>query len=165
MAMTHESYVRQNEPQGSSNRGFGLVFSAVFAILAVMAYFSISPVIIDASIFERCPFISRYPNGAVLAGSILFLSVSLGFLVLALVLPKSLAPLNWGWTKIGLLLHKIVSPIVLGVLFFLVFTPTGVVMRLFGGDPLRLRLEPKTVSYWIERSPPGPAPDSLKDQF
>jgi hypothetical protein len=87
------------------------------------------------------------------------------FLLLAGILPRALGPLNWLWTQFGLLLHKIVSPIVLGVLFFLVFTPLGLAMRLFGGDPLRLRFQPDAPSYWIERSPPGPAPDSLKNQF
>ena len=97
--------------------------------------------------------------------SLLFVAASLLFLLFALVLPKALAPLNWVWTKFGLVLHRIVSPVVLGVLFYGVFTPLGIIMRLFGGDPLRLRFNPNAQSYWIERTPPGPAPDSLKDQF
>jgi hypothetical protein len=64
-----------------------------------------------------------------------------------------------------LLLHTIISPIVLGVLFFGIFTPLGVIMRLFSGDPFHLRFNPGAPSYWIERSPPGPAPDSLNNQF
>jgi len=94
-----------------------------------------------------------------------FGTVSIIFLLLALLVPKALAPLNWVWTKLGLLLHKIVSPVVLGILFFMVFTPIGITFRLFGGDPLRLRFDSNALSYWIARSPPGPAPDSLKNQF
>jgi hypothetical protein len=76
-----------------------------------------------------------------------------------------LAPLNRLWLKFGLLLHKVVSPIVLGVMFFLVITPIGLTMRAFGKNPLRLKLDKQSGSYWIERVPPGPAPESLKDQF
>jgi hypothetical protein len=67
--------------------------------------------------------------------------------------------------RFGLLLGRLVSPIVVGVLFFVVFTPFGLVMRAFGYDPLRLKADPRASTYWIERSPPGPAPESMKDQF
>lgn len=87
------------------------------------------------------------------------------FLLLAMLIPQVLAPANRLWTKFGLLLHNIVSPIALGILFFLVVTPTGLLMRLFGKDPLRLRFDPAASSYWIKRDPPGPAADSLKNQF
>jgi len=87
------------------------------------------------------------------------------FLLLAVLVPRVLAPANRLWTKFGLLLHHIVSPLALGVLFFLVVTPTGLLMRLFGKDPLRLRFDPAADSYWIKRDPPGPAADSLKNQF
>jgi hypothetical protein len=83
----------------------------------------------------------------------------------ALVAPATLAPLNRVWTRFGLLLHRIVSPIVLGIMFFLVVTPTGFVMRLLGKDPLRLRWDRDAGSYWIGREPPGPRPDTLTDQF
>ena len=163
--MNHELSLRQDEPEGSSDRGFGLVFSGVFLILAILAYFSKLPFSLNPIYLEACPFFSSHPELAAHALSLLFVAVSLIFLGLAMLFPKALAPLNWLWTKFGLLLHKIVSPVVLGVLFFVVFTPFGVIMRLFGGDPLRLRFDPKAQSYWIERSPPGPDPDSLKDQF
>jgi hypothetical protein len=97
--------------------------------------------------------------------SLVFVAASLFFLLFALVLPKALSPLNWVWTRFGLLLHQIVSPLVLGLLFLAVFTPMGLAMKLLGSDPLRLRFDPKAKSYWLERDPPGPAPESLKDQF
>jgi hypothetical protein len=83
----------------------------------------------------------------------------------ALLWPAVLAPLNRIWTRFGLLLHRIVSPVVLGVMFFGVVTPMGLVMRALGKDPLRLRFDPAARTYWIERRPPGPAPDTLNNQF
>jgi hypothetical protein len=91
--------------------------------------------------------------------------LSLVFLLLALLLPKLLSPLNWLWTKLGIVLHKLVSPIVLGLLFYIIFTPFGVMMRLFGKDSLRLHLDKGAASYWIERTPAGPEPKSLEDQY
>ena len=87
------------------------------------------------------------------------------FLLAALVFPAVLRPLNRLWLKFGLLLHKIVSPVVLGIMFFLVITPIGLFLRARGKDPLRLKPNPRSSSYWIERVPPGPAPESIKDQF
>jgi len=63
------------------------------------------------------------------------------------------------------LLHHIVSPVALALVFYLAIMPTGLVMRLFGKDFLRLKLDPQAKSYWIERTPAGPAPDSMKNQF
>lgn len=164
--MSHEVFSRQSGPQGSSDRQFGLVFSAFFLILAILDYFSKLPPFLKLSLpIGQCPYLIAHPELAAHELSLAFLAVSLSFLIIALVFPKALFPLNWVWTKFGLLLHKIVSPVVLGVLFLVVFTPVGVVMRLFGGDPLRLRFEPNASSYWIARNPPGPAPESLKDQF
>lgn len=92
-------------------------------------------------------------------------SVSLAFGAIALITPIMLAPLNRIWTKFGLLLHSIVSPIALAILFYGIVTPTGLAMRLLGKDPLRLRFDPIVPSYWIERTPPGPDAESLKNQF
>jgi hypothetical protein len=64
-----------------------------------------------------------------------------------------------------MLLHHIVSPVALALVFYLAIMPTGLVMRLFGKDFLRLKRDPQAKSYWIERTPPGPAPDSMKNQF
>ncbi len=127
--------------QGSSDRSFGFVFTAVFLIIAF------------------------YP---LLGGQVIRLWAAIvagAFLVLALFIPKALGPANKLWTKFGLLLHNIVSPIALGILFFFVVTPTGLLMRLMGKDPLRLRFDAAADSYWIKRSPPGPDAESLKNQF
>lgn len=137
----HESYERANEFEGSSNRAFGLVFVGFFTIVGIVPW----------------AFGGKLHLWA--------LVLALGLLVVSLLLPSLLAPFNRAWLKFGLLLHKIVSPVVLGIMFFLVVTPIGLLMRMFGKDPLRLKFEPSADSYWIDRSPPGPPPESLKDQF
>ena len=76
-----------------------------------------------------------------------------------------LAPLNRAWMKLGELLGRVVSPIVLGVIFFAVFTPVGIVMRLAGRDAMKRRWEPAAKSYWVKRDPPGPPEDSFENMF
>jgi hypothetical protein len=85
--------------------------------------------------------------------------------VLAFVAPQILSPLNWIWTKIGLLLHALLSPIMLGVLFYVCITPIGYLMRLSREDPLHRRFDPAADSYWIKRDPAGPPPDTFRNQF
>jgi hypothetical protein len=91
--------------------------------------------------------------------------VSGAFLLVALVMPSMLGPLNRLWLKLGLLLHKVASPIALAIVFFGVITPMGGVMRLLRKDPLKLRSDPRARSYWVPREPPGPARETFKDQF
>lgn len=86
------------------------------------------------------------------------------FLVAALVRPSLLAPLNKAWFELGLLLGKIVSPIVLGAIFFLLITPVAICSRFFGRDQLRLKKQ-KVNSYWVQREPIGPDAESFKNQF
>ena len=79
--------------------------------------------------------------------------------------PPVLHPLNLIWLRFGLLLHSVVNPIVMALVFYGTVLPTGMVARLMGKDLLRLRREPEADSYWIPRTPPGPAPETMKDQF
>lgn len=139
--MAHEDLTRQDVVEGSSNRSFGFVFAVVFLVITVW------------------PMLS---GGA---PRVWALVVSALFLLVALVRPAWLAVLNRWWMQLGLLLGKIVSPVALGLLFFLVFAPLGAVMRWTGQDPLRLKLEPRADSYWIPRDPPGPPPQSMTNQF
>jgi len=76
-----------------------------------------------------------------------------------------LAPFNRAWMALGELLGRVVSPVVLGVIFFAVFTPVGALMRRFGRDAMCRRLDPAARSYWVERDPPGPAESSFRDMF
>jgi hypothetical protein len=87
------------------------------------------------------------------------------FLAAALLRPAKLHPLNLIWLKFGLLLHRVVNPVIMALLFYGTVLPTGLVMRMLGKDLLRLKREPGADSYWIVRQPPGPAPETMKDQF
>jgi len=129
------------EIKGSSDRAFGLVFSTVFSIIAL------------------------YPllgGGSIRVWSLIVAGI---FLLLAISQPTVLTPANRLWTKFGELLHRIISPLALGIIFYTTVLPTGLLLRLFGKDPLRLRLDPNAQSYWIKREPPGPAAESLNNQF
>jgi len=139
--MAHENLTSKEVPPGPSDRSFGVVFGVVFLIIALWPLFNSGGVRVWAAI------------------------TSAAFFLVAFALPRILAPLNKLWMRFGLLLHQIVSPVVLGILFYLFVTPMGLVMRLFGKDFLRLRFDSSARSYWIERDPPGPKPDSLNNQF
>jgi hypothetical protein len=76
-----------------------------------------------------------------------------------------LAPFNRAWMKLAELLHGVVSPVVLGAIYFGIFTPVGLVMRASGRDVMCRRFEPARPSYWLRRDPPGPPDDSFRDMF
>ena len=86
-------------------------------------------------------------------------------LAAAVLYPAILKPLNLAWLKFGLLLHKAVDPLLMGLLFYGAVLPTGLAMRLMRKDLLRLKFEPRADSYWIARQPPGPTPETMNDQF
>lgn len=93
------------------------------------------------------------------------LGVAVAFAVAALAAPGTLKPLNWLWHKFGLVLHRVMSPLVMGAIFFLCVTPVALIMRLLGKDVLRLRRRRDLATYWIARETPGSAPDTMKRQF
>lgn len=140
--MQHEDLSREEHIEGSSDRSFGVVFAIVFSIIALW------PVV--------------FGSGGLRVWAAV---VAAGFALVAWVKPVLLAGMNRLWLKFGLLLGKIVSPIALGILFFLVITPIGWLMRLTGKDPLRLKHDAEAASYWIDRKPPGPPPGSMTNQF
>ncbi len=137
----HESFAREEEVRSSSERAFGFVFTTVFTIVALLPLW----------------------RGA--APRWWSLGVAAVFFAAALLVPRVLAPLNWLWTKFGLLLHAVVNPLVMTLLFFTTVTPIALIMRAMGKDPLRLRLDPDAPTYWIERRPPGPEPATMPRQF
>lgn len=138
---THEDFSRSHAVKTSSNRGFGWVFTALFLIIGAWPIFSGAP--------------PRWWS----------LIVSGIFLLITLAAPALLRLPNRLWLRFGLLLNRIVSPVVLAFLFYIVVTPMGALMRLFAKDNLRLRRSDADASYWIKRDPPGPKPDSLHHQF
>jgi len=87
------------------------------------------------------------------------------FALLAAAAPRALRPFSAAWLRFGTLLHRAVSPLVLGVLYALVMVPVALALRVAGKDPLRLRWDRGAASYWIERRPPGPPPGSFRNQF
>ena len=111
----------------SSNRNFGLVFFIVFLIVSTWPLTNEEPVRIWSAI------------------------ISLVFLILGLMNSKLLTPLNKLWFKFGMILGAIVSPVVMGVVFFLVVTPIGLIMRIIGKDVLNKKFDKKKITYWIKR--------------
>ena len=138
--LTHESFVRDEVTTPGSDRTFGLVMAGALAVLALF---------------------NGWHHGRLWPWMLLAAAL---FLVLGLLRPSLLHPLNRLWMMLGLLLHKIVNPIVMGLLFYGTILPTGLVMRLRGRDLLRLKRDPAAETYWIKRTP-GPAPETMKDQF
>ena len=131
---------RDAVPMGSE-RSFAIVFAVVFAIIGGW------PLLEGAS-----------PRWWALA-------IALAFLGLGFLAPKALRPLNRVWFRFGRLLHRIVSPLVLGILFFSTLTPTAWAMRALGKDPLRLARKGPGESYWVPRDGEGQGPGSFKNQF
>ena len=124
-----------------SNKSFGYVFTIIFLIIGIWPL-----------------FYGKFIN-------YIFLLLSSFLLIVSIFFPKYLSPFNKVWFKFGLLLNKIVSPIVLGFLYFFTFLPMGLLMRLMGKDPLKLKKQSDKISYWVYRDPPGPSSKSLKNQF
>jgi len=142
MARTiHEDFSRDETVGGGSDRSFGIVMTAAFAVMSLLNWW-------HGGHSWRC-------TGGI---AVLFLAV-------ALLYPAALKPFNQLWLKFGLLLHKVVNPIMMAFVFFGAVMPTGLVARSLGKDPLRLKWQPDANSYWIERRPPGPEPKTMTDQF
>jgi hypothetical protein len=137
----HEDFERADPAKPGSNRSFGLVMAGVFLALAGVKLWHTS------------------------ASWLIFLSISGLFAAFTLFVPEKLAPLNWLWFRFGILLHKIVSPAVMAVVFFLVVTPIGLLMRICGQSPLALRFDSATSSYWLARTEPTAPQGSMSRQF
>jgi len=137
----HEDFDREHLVKQSSERSFGIAFAVLFLIIALL------PLINDGSI--------RYWALACAA-------VLLG---LAFLFPGLLRWPNRQWLRLGGILHRVSNFLIMALLFYLVVTPTGVMLRVFGKDMLRLKRNPSADSYWIVRTPPGPEADSMERQF
>jgi len=141
VSATHESLDGHHQVRLGSDRTFGLVIGAVFLIIAMM------------------PFLKGgEPRWWAIAPAAALLG-------LAVIRPAVLHPLNKVWFRFGVLLHTLLSPMVLGLLFFGVVTPMALIMRMAGNRQMDIGFDPSRSSYWIERDPAGPAPNSMQRQF
>ena len=129
--------MKNTEIKIGSNKSFGIVFFIVFLLIAIY------PLINNDEL------------------RIWSLVVSIIFLILGLINSKVLTPLNKLWFKFGLLLGKVVSPLIMGIIFFFVVTPTAFIMRIIGKDLLNLKFNNKK-TYWIEKTDPK---SKMKNQF
>lgn len=128
-------------PEPGSDRTFGIVIAAVFLIVAAW------PLLNDGR-----PRLWAF-------------AVAAPFLLAAILSPKVLAPLNRLWMAFGLLLGRIVAPVMLLVVYLIAVVPTGLIMRLRGKDPLHRRFDREAPSYWVHRDPPGKPDATMTRQF
>jgi hypothetical protein len=137
----HEQFSRGGEPEGSSDRSFGFVFTALFLVLGLS------------------PLRKGHPIRVwmLVAGAVL--------LLISIAAPALLGPFNRLWTRFALLLGKVTTPIMLTLIFYGVFTPAGLLLRLFSWDPLRLKKDAGATTFWVVRQPAGPDPKSMKHMF
>ena len=138
---THEVFSREEKIVAGSDRSFGVVMAVALAAVTLL---------------------NAWHSGRLWpwTGGLAAL-----FLAAGLLRPSILNPLNLIWLRFGLLLHRAINPIVMALLFYGTVLPTSLVMRMMGRDLLRLKRQPDADSYWIARQPPGPSPETMKDQF
>src|SRR4051812_20880570 len=134
------SVARETAPE-SSDRSFGFVFAGVFGLIA-------------------CWPLIRLTSPRWWA-----LGIAFAFALAAFLWPQGLHPLNRAWMALGRLLHRVVSPLIMGLIFFLCVTPIAWIMRLRGKDVLSLARRDNLSSYWITREPQPPASETMKRQF
>jgi predicted membrane metal-binding protein len=132
---------RETEPERASERSFGLTVATLGAIVALWPLLH-----------------GGHPRWWLVTAAVVLC-------VISMLACWMLAPLNRAWSRFGLTLNRIVSPVVLAIVFFGILTPLGLILRARGRDPLRLKLERNVTSYWIMRQPPGPKPTTMTRQF
>jgi hypothetical protein len=140
-SLKNRSNLNKSSFQLPSDKKFGWFFCAFFLIAA--GWFAWLSSLVWASIL---------------------IAAAVVFAIITLASPSALRPLNHLWSGLGILLGKIISPIVLGSIFFFLITPVAFVTRLFGRDELKMRRR-SVQSYWLARTPPGPPSESFKNQF
>lgn len=136
--MPHEN-LHPRKLKSASDRQFGFVFSLIFAFLGL------------------APLLKHLPIKP------LWLLMSALLFVLTIFRPQMLSPVNALWTKLGFLLQKVVSPFLMAFLFFFLFTPISLFLRLTGKDPLRRDFDAQANSYWIPKG--VSSGDSMRNQF
>jgi hypothetical protein len=138
----NESVHSHRKVKAGSDRSFGLFFAIGFAL------FGFAPLVL---------------HGASVRGWALGIAGAFG--VVAWVAPSLLKPVNRLWFRLGLALHSVVNPIIMGLIYFGAVVPMGLLLRALGKDLLRLKREPKATTYWIMREPQAPPRGSMTRQF
>jgi hypothetical protein len=123
----HENLAREPEVKSGSDRSFGLVMATACSVVAGFGFWAAT---------SHWPF---------------WFAAAIAFAISAWLWPAVLAPLNRFWFRLGRVLHRVVNPLVMGVLFFVIITPVSILMRLFGKRPLALEFEREATSYWQPR--------------
>lgn len=126
---------------GPSNRSFGFTMAAVFALIGIVGLFKSS---------AHAPF---------------WLGAAICFAALAFFWPRSLTFANRAWLKLGLLMYRVVNPVIMAILFFGAIMPIGLIMRACGKDFLRLTRDRALPTYWLPRSDPRSISESMRQQF
>jgi hypothetical protein len=137
----HEHFQKNGTVPEASDRSFGLVFGALFLLIALKPLMH---------------------NGPVRWWALVICLLLLG---MAITWPALLHPANRLWLKIGLVIAHVGNAVILSLLFFLVFVPVGLMLRLRRKDPLGLHYDKEVSTYWLDRHPPSPAPKTMKNQF
>ena len=140
--VSHENLESFDDREPPSVRSFGVTIAAVLAVIGFwpLVFHHASP---------------RY----------IVVGLATAFLLLAFLKPALLGPFNRAWFKFGNVLHRIVNPLVLGLLFLCVVTPIALVLRVLGKKLIPLEFDPDCQSYWINREPPGPDGRTMDKQF
>lgn len=133
--------LKTDQPKPLDDRVFGLIFSGIFCVIALF------PLLMGGS----------YRLWA--------LGVAMAWAIPAIAFPAVLAPLNRLWAQFGQIMHKIINPILMGLIFFLTVVPTGIVLKLMGKDPMRRKYDAKASSYWIAREENSLTKESFDNQF
>jgi hypothetical protein len=140
-ANMHEDFNREEAHEGPSNRSFGLTVGGVLALVALIPMLR-----------------SRPPRWWALVPAVILL-------VAGMLFPSVLTVLNRLWMKLAELISRITNPIILALMFYLLFTPVALICRWMGKDLLRLKAEQELDTYWIAREPAGPPPETMTNQF
>jgi len=137
---SHSANPAAKQAKTLSNRAFGLIFAGIFCVIALFPLLGKS----DPRTWA--------------------LIVAAAFALPALLLPQLLTPLNRGFNRFGQVMHKIINPLLMGLVFVLTVVPTGLIIRLLGKDPMNRKLDANAASYWIERDIPI-TKESFDNQF
>jgi predicted membrane metal-binding protein len=138
---THEPVISHRKVRTASDRSFGLVFGAVFALISLWP-------VLDGQ-----------------KARLWALPVAGAFVLVAFTVPALLAPLNRLWQRFGLALHQVTTPLLMALIFYGAVVPTALLARALSKDFLHLKKDPSAASYWVRRQPPGPEHGSMSRQF